>query len=356
MKVKIEQYTLDESHLLDWATDEGKNHAEGWVSSYAQSIQEWYDQKDYILVNTSGSTGSPKPIRLKKSQMKASALKTADRFELVAGMKSLHCLPSQYIAGKMMLIRALVIGMDQICLRPKLQLQLDRSQTFDFAAMTPMQAISTLEEGENCLDGIKTIILGGGPIGLDLKKSLADINSHCYATYGMTETITHVALAPMNGPAPTEIFEALNGIYFTEDNEHLVIHADHLDGPFRTNDRVRLIDKTHFTWLGRTDNVINSGGVKIQPEIIEKEISSMISDRFIIVGLPDQKSGERVALLIESEPYSIEILSELRRQLEAIPKLHQPKSIHFIDRFKETNTGKIIRRAAYFGESPRNDE
>lgn len=344
MRLFIQDYVIDESQLWDWSHDEGAQHQDQWIRSIATQLIAWLNEEPFMTVSTSGSTGTPKIIRHSKSAMRKSAHLTAKRFGLLQGMTSLNCLPAQFIAGKMMLIRALVLQLDQFCIEPKLILAPKFQKSFDFVAMTPMQLSATLKNNTELIQRINTLILGGGPIMKKLDDKIQGLKTLCYATYGMTETITHIATRPINGSDKTEIFEALDDVHFTTQNGNLVIHAEHIDSsPLSTTDQVALFDNRHFQWKGRSDYVINSGGVKIHPEQLEEQLQGIIMDRYIVTSRPNDESGEEVVLLIESVPYTKRKLQVLKDFVRGIPKIKQPKDILFVKTFLETPTGKIRR-------------
>ena len=347
MKFYIGNSELKGEALDEWAEKEAPYFSQIWIREIGKTIREWYSDADHILIKTSGSTGSPKVIRLKKNQMSQSAIKTAERFGLKKGMISLNCLPSEYIAGKMMIIRALVIGLDQICIQPKVSLSIPIDRMIDFAAMTPMQAFVTSKDSPLSLNKIHSLILGGGPITNEISDLLQSLKTNCFATYGMTETITHVAVAPANGPGKSKVFEGIQGVSFSTIDDCLVIEADHLDGLIETTDKVELIDSTRFRWLGRKDNVINSGGVKIQAEELERRLD-WLSDRFFIAGIPDQISGEQVVLVIEAQPFNSDQMDFLQSKINEFKPIERPKRIVFAERLKETPTGKILRKAELY--------
>jgi O-succinylbenzoic acid--CoA ligase len=207
-------------------------------------------------------------------------------------------------------------------------------ETIDFAAMVPLQLVNSL----NDLDQVKTLIVGGGRVNLKLVEKLQNVSTQVYETYGMTETLTHVAIKPLNGPDKSNIFSALDGIRFDLDSrECLVIHATALNPePIITNDLVDLINENSFRWLGRYDNVINSGGVKIIPEVVEAKLASVILNRrFFITGVADESLGEKVVLVVEGKKIDI--------SRDSLDKFEEPKEIYFIPKFVETESGKVNR-------------
>ncbi|OYQ38378.1 O-succinylbenzoic acid--CoA ligase [Flavobacterium cyanobacteriorum] len=295
-------------------------------------LMYWFDDKSYIDMQTSGTTGAPKMIRVDKQAMVNSALATAAFFDLSAGIKVLHCLPTQYVAGKMMLVRAFIIGWDMDLVAPS-STPLERNDAqYDFAAMVPLQAQHSLDK----LQQVKKLILGGAKVSKALSKKLGEIPAEIYETYGMTETITHIAAKRVG----EEAFTVLPNVTISEDERHcLVIDAFAIcDEPVITNDVVQIVDDTHFIWLGRIDNVINSGGVKLFPEQIEEKLSGKISRRFYVKGEPDEELGEKLVLFIEGEPYDIDTAIFAK-----LGKFERPKQTKFVPKFDETATGKVIR-------------
>ena len=353
MKLYIKDKWIEEKDLISWAQADRTKSEDQWIVDIAEAIRTWYDKATHISIFTSGSTGTPKLIRHAKESMKTSALMTASRFGLKPGMTSFNCLPAKYIAGKMMLIRAIVIGMDQICVAPKLSLSLPNNlpgdvpqklKPIDFAAMTPMQLSATLNEGPAFIEKIDQLILGGAPISQKLLKRIQDLKTRCFATYGMTETITHIATKPVNGLESQEAFEVLDGVVISTEDDNLVIKADHLgDEPIKTNDQVRLAGENKFVWIGRSDDVINRGGVKVHPAIIEEQLNDAISHRYIITAEGDDESGYKPALVIESgeEPYKDN--PQFLSTINALDKLQRPENIYFVEQLIETPTGKVKR-------------
>jgi len=313
-------------------------------------LLDWCDADETISVNTSGSTGRPKPILLKKEYMVNSALATGEYFDLKPGNKALLCLSAENIAGKMMLVRAMVLGLDLHCIEPSLRPLDFLSQRYDFCAMVPMQLENSLDK----IDRIKTLIVGGASVSNTLKAKVQDADCQIYETYGMTETITHVAVKkvnnvchpePVEGPAKNS-FRALPDVLFSKDKiDCLLINAPKISvEQIVTNDVVNLISETEFEWLGRYDNVINSGGIKLFPEQIEAKLSEVISNRFFVAGLPDKKLGQKLVLIIEGE-VDTDIIIQKIDALESLGKYEVPKEIRVIPKFLETKTGKTQRKS-----------
>jgi O-succinylbenzoic acid--CoA ligase len=310
-----------------------------YEAAIARFIVKWFNDKSYIIVKTSGSTGAPKKIKLLKTNMVHSAFATGLYFNLGAENTALLCLSAKYIAGKMMLVRALTMGWNLHVVAPDKNGITQYDNTYDFAAMVPYQVYHSL----SALDKIKTLIIGGGVISPDLEAKLQSKSTEVYASYGMTETITHVAMRRVNGHNRTTIYSALPNISFSTDARGcLVIDAPNLINlEVVTNDVVTLLSSTSFKWLGRYDNVINSGGVKLFPEKIERLLRDFIKVPFIISSLQDQALGEQLILVLELE--NPKEASNYRTVISELESYQRPKKIFTLSKFPLTETGKIKR-------------
>lgn len=313
------------------------------VNLIGEFIETWLNPSDIIEVKTSGSTGIPKVITVSKSQMLASAAMTASYFGFQAGQSALLCLPMNYIAGKMMVVRALYSGLNLICVEPTGNpiSSLAEDLNIDFAPFVPMQ----LKE-VNDTKSICKILLGGAPIDSDLERKAQSLNAEIHHGYGMTETLSHVALRSVNGKFKSEIYHGLNGISFeVDDRGCLIIHVPFLQEPVFTNDVVELIDHQSFVWKGRADHIVNSGGIKLYPEAIEMKISTIIHDRFFVGGISDEQLGEKLCLFIESSEYNQDKKTTLLTQLEQhLEKYERPREVYYIPSFIMTDSGKIKRK------------
>lgn len=353
MKFIINKEVIAHDQMLSWAQKVISKNGPEWILQIAQTIIDWNSPKDYMEVKTSGSTGVPKVIKHSKESIKKSALLTGACFELNKGMTSLNCLPANFIAGKMMVIRALVLEMNQLCVPPKIKVALPTVTDLDFVAMTPMQLEVTLDHVPALVDQVKLIILGGAPVSKQLLRRIEDLKTTCYATYGMTETITHIAVQALNGSDKAGHFTCLEGITCIEEKGSLMIRAEHLDQPnWLTNDKVHIIDAYNFKWLGRNDQVINSGGRKIHPEQLEAILDGQVNQPFLVVGAPHVTLGEEVVILIKSDHLSEAQKSSILALFESLPRSERPKRIELINEFKFTATGKRKRKyQLYFPES-----
>ncbi|MBF4507594.1 AMP-binding protein [Flavobacterium sp. JLP] len=296
---------------------------------------DWFDEKDYIEMTTSGTTGLPKLVRLEKKAMIQSALATGDFFGLEPGNKALLCLPTQFIAGKMMLVRSLILGLDIDVVSPSTEpLALNTTQ-YDFVAMVPLQVQNSIEKLKN----VKKLIIGGAKIDSALEEKLLPLKTEIYETYGMTETITHIAAKKVGERA----FSILPNVRITKDDRDcLVIFVSSIsEEPIVTNDLVELINGNQFVFLGRIDNVINSGGVKLIPEQIESKLIGKITNRFFVTGVPDSILGEKLILVIEGEKQDF-----APDFFDVLGKFEKPKEIVFVPKFKENENGKLLRKSS----------
>lgn len=301
-------------------------------------LEAWLGEEEYIGLTTSGSTGEPKPIFLKKKHMQASAMATAAYFDLQAGSTALLCMPASFVAGKMMLVRAMQMGWKLDYIKPS-QNPLLADRYYDFIAMTPYQVHHSLKD----LHKVKTLLIGGGAVDLRLHNKLQEVKAKAYASYGMTETCSHVALRPINGEEATSVYQAINGVVFTTDSRDcLVIDAPLVhDGILTTNDIVSLKSSTSFEWKGRFDSVINSGGIKLHPELIEQKLVEVLPYPFFITSVADPVLENKAVLVIESKhALKEEVLQEAMKLLD---KYEQPKQVFYLNSFLWTPTGKIKR-------------
>ena len=320
---------------------------------FGDFLLNWIDKEPTIQVKTSGSTGIPKMIVLEKQHMVNSALATGKFFKLEAGDSALLCLSGAYIAGKMMMIRAMILGLELDWVEATATPLLGNDKTYDFCAMVPLQ----LENSLTHINRIKTLLVGGARMSQSLKEKVQPLKTGIYETYGMTETISHMAVKKVNQvdaigsnlPARQagvveNYFSVLPNVSITADERDcLVIDAPDITSELVvTNDIVNIISETKFEWLGRFDNVINSGGVKLIPEQIELKLASILKSRFFVAGIPDEKLGQKLILLVEENNESNELLEKVK-SLGTLEKYEIPKDILFVKNFIETENGKISR-------------
>ncbi len=311
---------------------------EDYEVSIGTFILEWLNGKNYILVQTSGSTGNPKKINLLKKHVFNSALTTVEYFELFEDTKVLLCLPAEYIAGKMMLVRAMIAGWDIYPVAPGKNPLENIAMDFDFSAMVPYQVFHSFSQ----LNQIKKLIVGGGAVPVALEENLQKLDTSVFATYGMTETISHVAVRSLNGEFKSSIFKGMAGIEFSRnDQDCLEINAPKISHDLViTRDIIELLSPTTFRFLGRLDNVINTGGIKVYPESIEEKLSQVLNQNFFITSEKDDALGERVILIVEGDSIDNSTFSPY---FSVLSKYELPKKIYFLPELIYTETGKIKR-------------
>ncbi|MDP5101394.1 MAG: AMP-binding protein [Nonlabens sp.] len=311
-----------------------------WEQQIGDFILNWLDNFDVMTVYTSGSTGAPRAYKLDKQHMINSAELTADLFDVHYDTIALCCLPLSYIAGKMMLVRAMHLGWHIDTIEPTLSPLNDAKKRYDFTAMTPMQLSNSLDN----IHKSRTILLGGAAISDALIEKLQGKHTRAYHSYGMTETCSHVAVRSLY-PKLEEHYTAVGDASFTATTSScLVIKAPSVvDGDLETNDIVELLDEKRFKIVGRLDDVINSGGVKIHPEKVEEKLATFITERFFIAGLDDEELGQKVVLLVEGPS------QDLTKYFKKLDKFEQPKEVYFVDKFAETHTKKIDKRSVLEG-------
>jgi O-succinylbenzoic acid--CoA ligase len=320
-------------------------------SEFAQEVsrfmQEWQSAEPEVEVHTSGSTGVPKRLRVEKRRMRASARATCDFLGLQPADTALLCMSVQYIAGKMMVVRALERGLRLTLAPPSGRpFQGLEDAAFSFVAMTPMQVYNTLQQPAECqaLRRTRHLLIGGGAIDARLAGALKDFPHAVWSSYGMTETLSHIALRRLNGPTATEWYTPLPGVEVRVDaGATLVIRAPRVCADeLHTHDLAEMNPSGQFRILGRTDNVINSGGVKIQIEEVEACLRTHLADAFQVTSCPDAKFGEAVVLLTVA-PDAAGVRTVCRRHL---PPYWVPKHVYTVDALPLTATGKPDRATA----------
>ncbi len=336
LKFKLNANTYDAEELKEVAYSLVKEGA-NYEKVMGDFLLDWLDSKDHINVKTSGSTGQPKLMKVSKQAMVNSAIATGNYFNMEPGQTALLCLPTHYIAGKMMLVRAMVLGLELDFVDPTSQPVFDYGKNYDFCAMIPLQLKNTVRYIYN----IKTLIIGGAAISKPLEDAIQGLETNIYATYGMTETVSHVAVKAMNGDHKMAYFEVFPNVSISQDDRGcLIIDAPEVaPEPLVTNDVVKLHSTSSFELIGRVDNIINSGGVKLFPEQIEAKLANQITERFFIASEKDATLGEKLILILESDTNTLDT-----SVFSALDKFEVPKEIYTVSNFKETATGKIQRK------------
>ena len=308
-------------------------------------LLDWISESGEILQLTSGSTGFPKELRLTKKAMVKSALLTGSFLDLGEGTRAVLCLPVSSIAGKMMLVRAMTLGWKLTIVAPERNPLWSLPEDIDFVAMAPMQLQASLKE----MDRVATVLVGGAPVPKELLEAISGLKTVVYESYGMSETASHIALRQLNAPedskAPGAVppFRTLPGIAIAQDeNGCLVVNAPFISKEaIHTTDLVSLQDADSFHWLGRADHVVNSGGVKLVPEVLESKLEQLLKGHFFLTGIPDEVLGEKLILIAEGKPQKD--LLETVSKSGLLEKYEIPKAVYFLDVFTLTQSGKISR-------------
>jgi len=323
---------------------------EGWVitdwkKEILYFIIDWLSESEEMKSTTSGSTGTPKTIALKKEFVVNSAKATNQFFGLKKNDTALLCLPVKYIAGKLMIMRAMEQKMNLYCVEPSLTPSFDETSV-DFAAMTPAQVASLLEteKGTQLLENIDKLIIGGDAIPVKLEEKLQILKTNVWNSYGMTETITHIALRKVNGADASQVFKTLPNVTVSlADDDCLIIDAPNIGvHQMKTNDIAEIFQDGSFKIRGRKDNVVISGGVKLFPEEIEKKLSGICKHPFYFAGVEDEKLGSKLVMVIEThvEINTNELLELFRAKLD---KFEIPKEFILVKEFVRTKSGKVKR-------------
>lgn len=337
-------------------------------------LADWRSQSPTLLVHTSGSTGKPKPMLVEKQKMLNSARITCDFLGLRPGDTVILCMPLDYIAGKMVVVRAIERRLRLISVQPSGHPLADQKEAeyIDFSsanpvlqpitplpfgggawaeavvAMVPLQVYNSLQvprERERLMS-VRHLIIGGGAIDDRMARELKAFPNEVWSTYGMTETLSHIALRRLNGPGAGDWYTPFDSVTVSQSADGcLAIDAPLVhDGVLKTNDRVEMREdpktgRRQFRVIGRKDNVIDSGGIKIQIEEVERALKPFMARPFAITKAPDEKFGEIVVLLTEDTD-----LSEVQEAcVNALPKYWQPRRYLHVDKIPMTETGKIAR-------------
>ncbi|MCS6821128.1 MAG: AMP-binding protein [Microscillaceae bacterium] len=350
------EYLLSNHKLIVWQNNPLHAHV-------LQFCKQWLTGQETFTLQTSGSTGKPKTIHLTRQQMQASAKLTQTALGLQQGMKCLVCLHTHYIAGMMMLVRALEIGMDIYFVPPSANplevLHKTQITHLDFASFVPLQLQTILQpspQGQyyvNLLNQMQVILVGGAAVSAKLTQALQNLQVPVYQSYSMTETVSHIALQLLNTPQKQPYFQTLPNINIAQDERNCLIIEGEVTNYQKiiTNDIVQLLDKDKFIFLGRADNIVNSGGIKIQLETIEQTIEQIwqhlnYENRFFAFPLPDELLGQRIVLFVESTPLQTIDYEQIKKLFPTYfaQKYAIPKQIFVLERFIETPTQKIDKK------------
>lgn len=314
-----------------------KLHDEKWIRLYYNFFIE-YLHKNEIKISTSGTTGNRKIITVTKVQMQKSATATLNYFNLEEGDSCLLTLSCEFIAGKMMFVRAIEGKLNLFLAKPCSDPSHYLSRKYDFAPLVPMQVQNIIQSQE--VGQIKQLLIGGGKVNNEIISQIKKFQTQVFESFGMTETLTHFAIKQIS-PNYSEWFKTIDGfeIDSNQKDELIVKKNGIINFTLNTKDLVKKRSNSEFKWLGRSDNVINSGGIKLIPEEIERKIVQLISVRFVLIGLTDDKLGEKIAIVSE-KPLKIG-LKKINKDLSEYEKIKISK---IVNKFPTTESGKIKRR------------
>jgi O-succinylbenzoic acid--CoA ligase len=316
-----------------------------WERKIFSFILDWFDEGDYIMQNTSGSTGEPKEILLSKSSMIVSAARTLEYFQLKENDTALLCLPVEYIAGKMMIVRAMVGELNLLTIEPK-GLPHIPDRIISFTAMVPLQ-LQNLIRQNIFIEMIDKLLIGGAAVNSYLEKEINKLSTKVYLSYGMSETCSHIALRRLNGNNPEDSFHVLKDVEINTDNSGcLKIKAPLLAAEeIFTTDIVEILSPDCFKFLGRANNIINSGGIKVLPEKLESEIKEFIHGDYVISSVYNDLLGEKIVLVIEGVKEDIDIDDLIAKIKHKAGSKICPKEVLFIPEFPRNINMKISRKS-----------
>jgi O-succinylbenzoic acid--CoA ligase len=341
---------LPEQIISGSYTNEDQGHFERKVLDF---IHGWLLGIKTFTFMTSGSTGRPKIIRIQRQRMLISAHSTMKFLHLKSG-NCLLCLDPNFIAGTMMIVRALTHDMHLYALEPSADpfKKLPDDIGIDLCALVPLQVHEILQDDSSLekFNRVRNVLIGGSDLSDELKNKIGKFKNQIFHTFGMTETVSHIALRRMNGDNPDEYFHALPGVKLSVDDRGCLVISGKVTGntPLITNDQVELISQSKFKWLGRNDHIINSGGIKILIEVLEKKIESILREKqayrpFFIAGVPDKKLGQKTAIVFESKGKPANKEQLIRILKNELKVYEMPKQWRVIPEFRRTSTQKMDR-------------
>ncbi len=342
--------TLEGADMLRWADELVLQYRSGaWASDLRSTLRELLSDDGILNARTSGTTGMPRSHTFSTSDLVASAGITRDAFDLKEGDRVLLGLPCEFIGGKMMLARAMLIGLDLHAIDPRggILRNLRTMDRFRFAAMVPMQLHTALQHDRARVEEqFDTVLLGGGPVSDALVERLQGLRTRVVLGYGSTEMLTHVALRELNGEGGGDLYTALGNVSFAlDDRSCLIVRTPHLtEKEHITNDIAELQDAKHMRWLGRRDNVILSGGRKIHPERLEAMTAGIVAYPHFFAALPDERLGQSVVLFLETGSDKRQTPPDVIEDIKGVLYEHErPHRVITLKDFVRTGSGKVDR-------------
>lgn len=315
---------------------------------------QWLSGQQTFELTTSGSTGLPKPVTIPRERIITSVRMTASAVGLQPSYHALVCLSPRFIAGIMMLARGLILGMEMTFVEPSGNPFDTLEGAFDFTALVPMQLRQALDSasGRSHLDRMKVVLVGGAPLPSSLEARIRELSCDVYHTFGMTETLSHIALRHLRMDEEKQVYSALSGVELSlDDRGCLVVRSPLTEGPVVTNDMVELLSENQFRWLGRIDDVIITGGIKISAAYVEDTIEEALrrltsGDHYkaVVLGIPDEKTGQRIVACIEGPQLSGKISGQLQASIRsALGNYSSPREFRFIEKIPRLESGKVDR-------------
>ncbi|MEN8201078.1 MAG: AMP-binding protein [Bacteroidota bacterium] len=348
---QLDGRSFDRDQLLEYChRGAGDKEYPEWKKEVLAFIDLFLDpSRGEVIQKTSGTTGDPRIHILHRQSLIRSARKTLDFFKLAPGDRVLHCLPMRYVAGKLMVVRALVGGLDLVLTEPSGRPARDLKEALAFAAMVPLQVHESLVHGDDFAN-ISTLLIGGGKLQYASLKHLSRLEQTAvYESFGMSETYTHFALKRISGPNPDRGFRVFEGVEISQDQRNcLVVDVQGItEGPVTTNDLVEIDPSGQmFKWLGRYDHVINSGGIKIIPEMLEQQIRLVIRQNSLVLPEPDDRLGSRLVLLVETTEENPPLEEWFEAMKAILPAYELPKHIYTTPEIPRNSSMKMDRLAA----------
>jgi O-succinylbenzoic acid--CoA ligase len=328
----------------------------GYEAKVLEFCRDWLTGVQEFSIRTSGSTGPAKLIVLPREQLEASAQRTIRLLGLAPGDRVLVCINTEYIGGMMLLVRGLLGHLPLTILEPTAHPAgaLLEGPPFAFASFVPLQLHSLLTHQPDLrptLNQMKAILVGGAPVQGALQRLVQDLQAPVYHTYGMTETASHIGLRRLNGPQPEEAYAVPPEISLGQDDRGCLTIQGDVTGHdvLTTHDLVELLPENRFRWLGRVDNTLNSGGYKVQVEKVETALAAALAGhhldrRLAVIGLPDERLGQRVVAIMEGDPLPGETEATLLQALRTgLHPYEVPKEFHYQQQLHQTTTGKLDR-------------
>ncbi len=308
--------------------------------SSASFIVNWLNNIDFFTVTTSGSTGPPSEIKISRNQMKSSAIFTGEYFGLKPDMTMLLAFDSKFIAGKMILVRGMELDLNIVMVQPGSTPLQGITQTLDFVPLVPFQLSRMLAQSmEVQINNCRCILLGGAPVSGVLEQQIRNLAVPVFHSFGMTETVSHVAIRKID-MSDNQEYHSIGDVEFSTQSNGCLTITGSVTGhqEIESNDVVKLISNKSFIWLGRIDNVINTGGIKINPEIIENKLAYIIQNELFISSKPDNHLGEKIVLIVEGTTRNLD------HCFDSLEKYEKPREVYFLEKFVRTKSGKINRR------------